>query len=452
MNIIIAGYGKVGAALTRQLSAEGHDLTLIDSNKKVLEAGQELYDVMAVTGNCATMSVLVHAGVKEADLLIAATNADEMNLLCCLTAHGINPNLRTIARIRNPEYSEQIYMMRYNFALSLLVNPERQAAMEIERLLKFPGFLKRESFAHGRVELAELRVMPDSPLCDVKLSQLYGVIKCRALICMVLRNGAAIAPDGNFVIKNGDRLFVIASTNDLALLLKNIGAVTHRAKRVLIAGGGRISYYLAQRVVKSGMTVQIAEKDYDKCVQLSELLPNVSIINTDVSDFSKLDSQRLGADDALVSMTGLDELNMILSLYGKSKGVGQIITKLGRAESVEIVEDLALGSIICPKDLCSNTILGFVRGMNNQVGAAVAVHKIADGHAEAAEFRASESTLHCGVPLKKIDLKKNVLIASILHGSTLIIPNGDSCFEPGDTVIVVSDESTIIAKLNDIFA
>ena len=452
MNIIIAGYGKVGAALTRQLSAEGHDLTLIDSNKKVLEAGQELYDVMAVTGNCATMSVLVHAGVKEADLLIAATNADEMNLLCCLTAHGINPNLRTIARIRNPEYSEQIYMMRDNFALSLLVNPERQAAMEIERLLKFPGFLKRESFAHGRVELAELRVMPDSPLCDVKLSQLYGVIKCRALICMVLRNGAAIAPDGNFVIKNGDRLFVIASTNDLALLLKNIGAVTHRAKRVLIAGGGRISYYLAQRVVKSGMTVQIAEKDYDKCVQLSELLPNVSIINTDVSDFSKLDSQRLGADDALVSMTGLDELNMILSLYGKSKGVGQIITKLGRAESVEIVEDLALGSIICPKDLCSNTILGFVRGMNNQVGAAVAVHKIADGHAEAAEFRASESTLHCGVPLKKIDLKKNVLIASILHGSTLIIPNGDSHFEPGDTVIVVSDESTIIAKLNDIFA
>ena len=452
MNIIIAGYGKVGAALTRQHSAEGHDLTLIDSNRKVLESGQELYDVMAVSGNCATMNVLLHAGVNEADLLIAATNADEMNLLCCLTAHGINPNLRTIARIRNPEYSDQIYMMRDNFALSLLVNPERQAAMEIERLLKFPGFLKRESFAHGRVELAELRVMQDSHLCDVKLSQLYGVIKRRALICMVLRNGAAIVPDGNFVIKEGDRLFVIASTNDLAVMLKSIGAVTNRTKRALIIGGGRISYYLAQRLNKSGISVQIIEKDNKICVELAQLLPNASIVNSDASDFSVLDSERLGPDDALISITGLDELNMILSLYGRSKGVGQIITKLGRAESVEIVDSLSLGSIICPKDLCSNTIIGFVRGMSNQVGAAVAVHKIADGKAEAAEFRADKTTLHCGEPLKNIRLKKNVIISCILHGPTLIIPNGDSCFMPGDTVIVVSDVSTFVGKLNDIFA
>lgn len=452
MNIIIAGYGKVGSTLTRQLSAEGHDLTLIDSNKAILDAGQELYDVMAVYGNCASMSVLTHAGVKDADLLIAATNADEMNLLCCLTAHGMNPKLRTIARIRNPEYSEQIYMMRDNFALSLLVNPERQAAMEIERLLKFPGFLRRESFAHGRVELAELRVNAGSPLCSIKLSQLSGVIKCRALICMVIRNGEAIAPDGNFVINDGDRLFVIASTNDLALLLKNIGSVTHKAKRVLIIGGGRISYYLAQRLNKSGMTIKIIEKDYEKCVQLSELLPGASIVNADASDFSVLDSERLDNDDALVTMTGLDELNMILSLYGKSQGVGQIITKLGRTESVDIVESLSLGSIICPKDLCSNTIISFVRGMSNQVGAAVAVHKIADGHAEAAEFRADKTTLHCGVPLKELRLKKNVLVACILHGSTLIIPNGDSVFEPGDIVIIVSDENTYISKLNDIFA
>ena len=451
MNIIIAGYGKVGAALTRQLSAEGHDLTLIDSNRAVLESCQELYDVMVVCGNCATMSVLTHAGVKEADLLIAATNADEMNLLCCLTAHGINPQLRTIARIRNPEYSEQIYMMRDNFALSLLVNPERQAAMEIERLLKFPGFLKRESFAHGRVELAELRVSESNPLCEVKLAQLSSVIKCRALICMVLRNGKAIAPDGRFIIKAGDRLFVIASTNDLAVMLKNIGIYTHKAKHVLIIGGGKISYYLAQRMNKSGISVEIIEKDYNKCIQLAELLPNVGIVNADASDFSNLDSERLGPEDALVTMTGLDELNMILSLYGKIKGTGQIITKLGRAESVDIVEDLSLGSIICPKDLCSNTILGFVRAMNNQVGAAVAVHKIADGKAEAAEFRADKTTLHCDVPLKEL-LKKNVLIACILHGSTLIIPNGDSVFLPGDTVIVVSDSDTLVGKLNDIFA
>ena len=452
MNIIIAGYGKVGAALTRQLSAEGHDLTLIDSSKAVLESGQELYDVMTICGNCATMSVLSHAGVNEADLLIAATNADEMNLLCCLTAHGMNPKLRTIARIRNPEYSEQIYMMRDNFALSLLVNPERQAAMEIERLLKFPGFLKRESFAHGRVELAELRVMAQSPLCDLKLSQLGAAIKSRVLICMVLRSGKAIVPDGNFIIKEGDRLFITASTNDLAVMLKNNGTYSHRVKHVLIVGGGRISYYLAQRMNKSGIGVQIIEKDPERCQRLAELLPNVSIVNADASDFSTLDSERLGPNDALVTMTGLDELNMILSLYGKSSGVGQIITKLGRAESIEMVDSLSLGSIICPKDLCSNTILGFVRAMSNQVGAAVAVHKIADGKAEASEFRADSTTLHCGEPLKQIKLKKNVLVACILHGSTLIIPNGDSSFMPGDTVIVVADSETIISKLNDIFA
>ncbi len=451
MKILIAGYGKVGAALTRQLSAEGHDLTIIDSSKKKLESGQELYDVMAVNGNCATMNVLVHAGVKDADLLIAATNADEMNLLCCLTAHGINPNLRTIARIRNPEYSEQIYMMKDNFALSLLVNPERQAAMEIERLLKFPGFLKREAFAHGRVEIVELRVTEGSKLCDIKLSQLGSVIKCRALICMVLRNGVAFAPDGNFVLREGDRLFVTASTNDLAQLLKNIGAVTNRVKRVLIAGGGKISYYLAQRLNKSGMSVQIIERDNSKCIELASKLPNASIVHGDASDLNMLDSERLGPDDALVTMTGLDELNMILSIYGRSRGVGQIITKLGRSETSDIVDTLPLGSVISPKDLCSNTILSFVRGMSNQTGAAVAVHKIADGKVEAAEFYVDEATHHCGEPLKSIELRKNVLIACILHGSTVTIPNGDSCFVEGDTVIVVSGDNTVIGKLNDIF-
>ena len=451
MKILIAGYGKVGAALTRQLSAEGHDLTIIDSNKQKLDNGQELYDVMAVNGNCATMNVLLHAGVKDADLLIAATNADEMNLLCCLTAHGINPNLRTIARIRNPEYGEQIYMMKENFALSLLVNPERQAATEIERLLKFPGFLKREAFAHGRVEIAELRVDAESALCDIKLSQLVSVIKCRALICMVLRNGEAFAPDGNFVMRAGDRLFVLASTNDLALMLKNIGTASHRVKNVLIVGGGKISYYLAQRLIKSGMKIQIIEKDPEICVQLASLLPNVNVVQGDASDFNMLDSERLGPDDALVTMTGLDELNMILSLYGRSRGVGQIITKLGRTESSDVVDSLALGSVIRPKDLCSNTILSFVRGMSNQTGAAVAVHKIADGKAEAIEFCVDENTLHCGEPLKNIRLRNNTLIACILHGSTVIIPNGDSMFVKGDTVIVVTGDSAVIGRLNDIF-
>ena len=215
MKIIIAGGGKVGATLTRQLSAEGYDLTLIDKNPHVLDSTMNAYDVMAVQGNCATMATLRQAGVEDADLLIAVTNADEVNLLCCMTAHGLNPKLHTIARIRNPEYAHQIYKMRNSFGLSLTVNPEKQAAIEIERLLKYPGFLRRETFAKGRVEIVELRIDEKSKLCNVSLGDLGSVVKCRVLVCAVLREGEAIAPKGDFVLRQGDRVFVSAPTDRL---------------------------------------------------------------------------------------------------------------------------------------------------------------------------------------------------------------------------------------------
>ena len=451
MKIIIAGYGKVGAALTRQLSAEGYDLTIIDSNKRKLESGQELYDVLGVYGNCATMDVLTEAGVGSADLLIAATSADEVNLLCCLTAHKLNKNIHTIARIRNPEYSEQIVMMRDFLGLSLLVNPEKQAAQEIERLIRYPGFRKREKFAHGRVEIAELLVGPDSPLNNIRLMDMSSVTKCRSLVCTVLRNGEAFAPNGAFVLREGDRLFVTATTNELALLLKNLGIVKHRMKRVIICGGGRMAYYLAQMLEKTNTSVQIIERSSERCMQLAELLPNASIVCGDASDLSLWESERLSSDDAIVAMTGLDELNMIISLYVKSFGVTQVITKLSRTETADILTNLDLDSVVSPKELCSNNIVGYVRGMKNHSGASIAVHRIADGKSEATEFHVTKDTLHTGEPLKKIRLKKNVLIAAILHLSQCIIPNGDSTFEPGDTVIVVSDSEKAISKLNDIF-
>ena len=451
MKIIIAGYGKVGSALTRQLSAEGYDLTIIDSNKKKLESGQELYDVLGVYGNCATMDVLNEAGVAGADLLIAATSADEINLLCCLTAHKLNRNIHTIARIRNPEYSEQIVMMRDFLGLSLLVNPEKQAAQEIERLIRYPGFRQREKFAHGRIEIAELAVSEGSPLNNVRLMDMSSVTKCRALICTVLRGGEAIAPNGAFVLKEGDRIFVTATTNQLALLLKNMGIVTHRVKRVIICGGGRVSYYLAQMLEKGNTSVQIIEKSPEKCLQLAELLPHASIVNGDVSDLSLWESERLSGDDAIVALTGMDELNMITAMYVRSVGVSQVITKLSRTESSNILDSLNLGSVVCPKEICSNSIVGYVRGMKIHSGSSVAVHRIADGKAEATEFHVTKDTMNLGVPLRKVRLKKNVLIAAILRLSQIMIPNGDSTLEQGDVVIVVSDSQRAISKLNDIF-
>ena len=451
LKIIIAGGGKVGATLTKQLSAEGHDLTLIDSSQAVLESTIEKYDVLAVTGNCAAMSTLLSAGVMDADLLIAATSADEINLLCCTTAHGLSPKIHTIARIRNPEYTDQILAMRDYFALSLTVNPEKQAAVEIERLLKFPGFLKRDTFAKGRVEIVELKIGGDSRLCNCSLKEMHSIIKCRVLVCAVLREGTACAPDGDFILREGDRIFVTAPTNNLATLLKNLNIITRRVNRVIICGGSRIAFYLAERLLKSGITVQIIEKDYATCLKLADMLPEASIIHGDSSDHTLLESEGIRDCSAVVSLTGMDELNMVISLFAHSCGVPQIITKLGHFSSGHMTNALPLGSVISPKELCAGNIVRYVRAMQNQTGAAVSVHSIADGQMEATEFVADSTTLHCGEPLKLLKLKKNVLIVCITHGSRTDIPNGDSCFYEGDTVVVVSS-SFVVHNLNEIFA
>ena len=452
MNIIIAGAGKVGINLAQQLSAEGHDITLIDSSRPVLSACVERIDVMAVQGNCASMGVLLQAGVKEADLLIAVTNADEVNLLCCTTAHGINEKLHTIARIRNPEYTEQIFKMRDVFALSMVINPEKQAATEMERLLRYPGFLRRDTFAKSRAEIVELRIDADSKLKDVPLSALNGVVKTKVLVCAVLRNGQAVAPNGNFVLLEGDRIFVTAPTQNLSALLRNLGIITRRARKVILCGGGRISYYLASFLSRHGVSVQLIDSNYERCRELATLLPDADVIHGDATDHALLESEGLSGCDALVTLTGIDELNMIISMYGSSRKIPQVITKLSHIGSRDIIDSLDLGSIVCPKDLCCNSIVRYVRAMQNQTGAAVSLHAIADGQAEAVEFLVDSSTRNCGKPLKELKLKPNVLIASITHGAVTEVPHGDSSFREGDSLVIVTSGRGVLQQLNDIFA
>ncbi len=452
MNIIIAGDGKVGATLVRLLSAEGHDLTLIDLNQKTLESTVEQHDVMAVGGNCASMGVLLEAGIKDADLLIAVTGQDEVNLLACMTAHGLNANLHTIARIRNPEYTEQIHSMRDFFALSMTVNPEKQAARELERLLRFPGFLHRDSFAKGRAEIVELRVDENSRLKDVSLIEMYRIVKCRVLVCAVLRGGKAITPGGQFVLRSGDRIFVTAPTSNLATLLKNLEIGTHRVKKCLIGGGGRIAFYLAQLLEKDGIAVRILEKDPDRCRVLAEALNKTEVIHGDFSNRKQLEAAGIHDCDAFLSLSGIDEINIIASLYADSQGVPQVITHLGRPENTMLAGELSIGSMICPRELCSNDIVRYVRAMENQTGAAISVHGIAGGMAEAVEFMADDTTRNLGVPLKNLKLKPNVLLASISHGDKVEIPHGASVLQSGDSVVVVTTERGTIDTLNDIFA
>ena len=451
MKIIIAGDGKVGSTLTRQLVAEGHDITLIDARAEVLEVSEERYDVMAVQGNCASMDTLSRAGVEEADALLVMTGADEVNLLCCAIAHAMNPKIHTIARIRNPEYKDQIYQMRNLFGLSMVINPERQAAIEMERLIKYPGFLKRDTFAKGKVEIVELRIKEDSKLRDVSLYGLGSVVKCKILVCAVLRNGKAIIPDGNFVLQAGDRIFVTASTRELTIFLKNMGIITHKAKRVILCGGGRLSYYLAQLLVRDGIMVEIIEQDYERCLSLANQLPEVTVVHGDASSEFLLDREGIAECDALVTLTGVDEMNIITSLFGNSRKVPQIITKLGRLSNNSILDTLSVGSTISPKELCCNDIVRYIRAIRNQTGAAQAVNAIADGQAEAIEFIVDEHTKHCEEPLKKVKLKKNIRIAGINKLNSFEIANGDSFYSKGDRVIIVTGRDEVIYQLNDIF-
>lgn len=451
MKIIIAGNGKLGNTLTKKLSAEGHDMTLIDNKQSVLENSVEMYDVMAVQGNCATMTVLKQAEVETADLLIAATGADEVNLLCCLTAHKINPDIHTIARVRNPEYYDQVVAMKDSFALSMMVNPERHTAAEIERLLKFPGFLKRDTFAKGKVEIVELRIDANSKLCDVALMNLNSIVKCKVLVFAVKRNDKVVTPKGDFVLKEGDHIYVTAPTSALTTLLKNLDIITHKVKKVLVCGGGTPSYYLAENLIKEGISVKILERDYDRCVELANLLPEANVVHGDASNQHMLEAEGIDDCDALITMTGMDEMNMIISLYGINCNVPQVITKIGYAEQMVLCDRLGLGSVICPKELSCNHIIRYVRAMQNKTGAANSVHVIAEGMAEALEFAVDSNTLHCNEPLKNIKIRRDAIIVCITRGTNTVIPNGDSSFSVGDTIIVVTTGGSVISKINDIF-
>ncbi|MBO6138241.1 MAG: Trk system potassium transporter TrkA [Lachnospiraceae bacterium] len=451
MNIVIAGGGKVGEILIKKLSSEGHDLTLIDPNLQTLEKSIERYDIMSYNGNSASYDVLKQAGIKEADLLIAAAGSDEINLLTCFTAHNINPKIRTIARIRNPEYDTQSYIMRDDFALSMSFNPEKSTANEIRRLLKYPGFLKRDTFAKGRVEIVELKIDEKSPLCNLPLKDIISVTKCKVLICVVLREGKAIAPDGSFVLQADDKILVSAPAQNMSILLKSLGIVTHKARKVLIAGGSTVSYYLATALDKAGIAVRIIEKDMERCRELAGKLPNATIVHGDASSQNVLESEGISESDALITLTGMDELNLVISFFGNVCKVPKIITKLNHLNNNYVLDNLEIGSIVSPKEIATDNIVRYVRAMSNLSGAAVAVHSIAEGKAEAIEFRVDPETRHIGKPLKDIALRRGVLICCITHQMETEIPAGDSSFALGDTVIVVVSAGTMIMKLNDIF-
>lgn len=447
MKIIIVGCGKVGTTLAEQLNRENHDITLIDTNEEAIQNISDSADVMGVTGNGAVYQVQMEAGIQDADLLIATTNSDELNMLCCLIAKKAG-NCHTIARIRNPEYSSEIRYIREELNLSLAINPELAAAREIARLLRFPSAIKIEPFAKGRIELLKFLIPEHSLLNDMRVMDVVNRLKSNVLICVVERGNDVVIPDGNFVMKKGDKISFIASHQESADFFKKAGVDNNIVKSAMFVGGGKLTHYLCRLLEDTKIKIKIIERDEERCRQLSELLPKAMIIHGDGTDEQLLLEEGIRQTEAFASLTGFDEENIMLSLYASSQSKAKLITKVNKIAFENVINSLNIGSLIQPKMLTAEIILQYVRAMQNSMGSSniETLYKIAADKAEALEFRVKEGSPILGIPLEKLKLIDNLLVACINRDGTIITPRGKDTVEAGDTVIVVTTHT----GLNDL--
>lgn len=439
MNIIIVGCGKVGQKLAEQLSGEQeHDITVVDLRAGVVHDLINQYDIMGVVGSGTSLDTLLDAGVKDADLLIAVTGSDELNLLTCLIAKK-SGDCQTIARVRKPEYGKELHLFKEDLGLAMIINPEQTAADEIARVLRFPSAIQIDTFAKGRVEILKFRVSQDSPLADMIVADISGKLKCDVLVCGVERGDKAFIPGGDFVIKAGDRISIVASQQSGAFFFKKIGVKTNKVKDTMIVGGGATAYYLAKNLLQTGIKVKIIEQNQARCEELCRLLPKATIINGDGTDNHVLLEAGLEYTESFVALTNIDEENILLSLFAKSKCDGKLITKINRIAYDDVINNLNLDTTIYPKNITAEYIVKFVRAKNNSIDSNIeTMHLILDGKAEALEFRINENSPVAGKAIESLNLKSNIIIACINREGSIMTPRGYDVIQEGDTVIVVT--------------
>ncbi|MCR5657197.1 MAG: Trk system potassium transporter TrkA [Butyrivibrio sp.] len=453
MQIIIVGCGNVGVALTEQLSGEGHDVTVIEERRDVIQTLVNNFDVMGIVGNGASYSVMKDAGIEYADLMIAVTGNDELNLLCCLIARKAG-HCNTIARVKNPIYRKEISFIKEELGLSLIVNPEELAANEAARLLKFPAATKIETFARGRAEIVHMTVNEESLICNKSLKEIQSEIKSKVLIAVVARADEVFIPQGDFVLRANDELTIVGASRNIAEFFKKIGLPTTRVHSAMIIGGGSTGYYLAQQLITFGIDVKVFDKDLERCKKLSELLPSALIINADGTDKDALMEEGLCNTESFIATTSLDEENIMLSMFVKSKNPkAKLITKVHRVNYGEIIGSLQIGSIIYPKNITAQRILQYVRGMSNSMGnnSIEALYKMNDGKVEALEFLVTDNAKVINIPLSEMNLKKGVLVSLINRKGEIISPTGQSVIQPGDTVVIITSRCGL-QNINDILA
>ena len=445
MKIAVIGGGKVGSNLAQQLVREGHDVTIVDNDPANIKRIQNTADVLCVEGNGASVEVQKAAGVGKTDMLIATTPNDEINMLCCLFAKKLGAK-RTVSRVRAPEYYSQMDLIREELSLSMVINPERTAADEIFRVLAFSAASRVEVFAKGRVELVEYKLPETSPLVGKKLMDIYGMFKLNCLICAVQRNVGGQAhtfiPSGNFELMAGDMISIASTHRSLEKFFRNAGSFRTKIKNVMIVGGGKIAYYLAAQLIHIGMNVKIIESDLQRCHVLAQELDKASIICGDGTDQELLLEEGLRDTDAFVSLTGIDEVNIITALYAKKNSSAKVVAKINRESYVDLTAQLGLDSIISPKYVTAAGILSYVRSLQNTTNSDIeALYHLVGDNVEAIEFKVRDNIEGLvGIPLKDITLKKDILICSIIRKRNILIPSGADTIETGDSVVVVSKD------------
>lgn len=452
MNIIIAGCGKVGSTLAEQLSREGHDITVIDQRADVVKHVTDTADVRGVAGNGASYNIQKEAGIGEADLLIAVTDADEVNLLCCLIAKKAG-GCKTIARVRNPIYHQEIGHIKGELGLSMVINPEFAASSEIARLLRFPSAIEINTFAKGRIELLRFRVEAGSLLDGRKLKDITELTQCETLVCIVERKGEIIIPDGEVCLQTDDTISIVASPLNASRFFKLMGVQTNQVKNTMIIGGSKTAYYLTRRLTAMGIKVKIIEKNMARCEELCELLPQAMIICGDGTDEELMEEEGLKDAEGFVSLTDMDEENIMLSLYAKSVSRAKKITKVNHNTYDAVIDTLDIGSVVNPKRITAESILQYVRAMQNSIGSNVeTLYHLADGRAEALEFIIREDGEVTDVPLQDLSLKPHLLICAVNRKGRMILPRGQDFLQKGDSVVVITTRCGELKDIRDVLA
>ncbi len=443
MNIIIIGAGKVGYNLADNLSKENHSVTIIDKNPNILNKAEENLDVMCIKGNGVSTRTLLEAGVNQTDLLIAVTNSDEVNMVCCLTAKKLKA-VRTVARIRNPEYARELSLLKEQIGLEMVINPEMAAADEIARSLNFSTAMNVESFAKGRVRMVKLKVTKEMPIVGKDLKEILLNTSFSVLIGVVIRGDDVIVPNGSFELEENDKICVIGKHSDVYNFCKLSNNCPQRLKNIMIIGGGRISYYLTNILSDMGMKVKIIEINRERCMELAELLPKTLIINADGTEEELLLSENIKDMDGYIALTGIDEENILSSVLVKQYGVKKVVAKISRSKHMHVINNLGIDTTINPKLIVASQILKYVRGRNVE-----SLYRIAEGQVEIVEFIADKNSKILNIPLKNIKFKNDTIIATIVRKDNIIIPHGNDAIQQDDRVIVITKDENI-SNLDDL--